>query len=380
MSILNNYQVLDLTDEKGMLCSKLLAGMGAEVVRIDKPGHKMPAVYANTGKRSLTLNIESARGREVFRRIVELSDIIIESFPPGYLSSIGLDYPKLETVNPRLIMVSITDFGQTGVYRDFKSSELIAAAMGGAMSVCGDPNKAPLKPFGPQAYNTACLFAANGILLALWQRHETGQGQYIDISVHESVAATLDHVLVRYFSEGVVAQRSGSLYWNNAFRVFPCKDGYILLSILHQWETLVDLLDAEGMAEDLKDPKWLDGAERRNNIDHICEVLEKWTRTHSARELVELGQLMHFPWAEVASIPEVVDSPQLNARGFFVEATDSASGKAFKFPGAPFKMSQSPLSTDPEIAAAGEYNSEYYHHKLGLTQTEIDSLAAEGVI
>ena len=119
------------------------------------------------------------------------------------------------------------------------------------MSVCGEPDKPPLKPFGPQAYNTACLFAANGILLALWQRHTSGKGQYIDISVHESVAATLDHVLVRYFYEGEVAQRQGSLYWNKAFRIFPCKDGYILLSLLHQWETLVEWLDSEGMAEDL---------------------------------------------------------------------------------------------------------------------------------
>ena len=380
MNPLENYRVLDLTDEKGMLCSKLLADMGAGVIRIEKPGQKVARVYANSGKHSLTLEIESPKGRDLFKRIVKDFDILVESFPPGYLDSLGLNYTELEPINPGLIMASITNFGQTGPYRDFKSSDLVAAALGGQLSVCGEPDKPPLKPFGPQAHNTACLFAANGILLALWQRHTSGKGQYLDISIHESVAATLDHVLVRYFSEGEVAQRSGSLYWNKAFRIFPSKDGYILLSLLHQWETLVEWLDSEGMAEDLVDSKWQIAVERRDNIDHIIEVLEKWTRTHTTDELVELGQMMHFPWAKVASIPEVVNSPQLNEREFFIEAADHDSGRSFKYPGAPFKMSQSPLRPNTIVPVAGEYNHEFYHLKLGLTEIEIAGLAREGVI
>jgi benzylsuccinate CoA-transferase BbsE subunit len=380
LSILNNYRVLDLSDEKGMLCSKLLADLGAEVIRIENPGLEFPAVYSNTGKRSITLDIAHPKGKNLFRHIVKDCDIIIESYTPGYLNSLGLDYPSLEKINPRLILASITDFGQTRPYRNYKSSDLVAAAMGGPMSVCGEPDKAALKPFGHQAYSTTCLFAANGVLLALWQRHTTGNGQHIDISVHESVAAILDHILVRYFSEGTVAQRSGSRYWNNAFRIFPCRDGYVLLSILYQWETLIEWLDSEGMAGDLTDEKWQRSDERSNNLDHIIEILEKWTLTHTVNELVEPGQLMHFPWAKVASIPEVVASPQLNKRGFFIEATDPDSGKSFKFPGAPFKMSQSPLLVDPAIPVTGEYNFEFYHLKLGLTETEIAALNAEGVI
>jgi crotonobetainyl-CoA:carnitine CoA-transferase CaiB-like acyl-CoA transferase len=377
---IENYRVLDLTDEKGMLCSKLLADMGAGVIRIEKPGQKVARVYANSGKHSITLEIESAKGRDLFKRFVKDFDILVESFPPGYLGSLGLNYAELEPINPGLIMTSITHFGQTGPYRDFKSSDLVAAALGGQLSVCGEADKPPLKPFGPQVFNTACLFAANGILLALWQRHTSGKGQYLDISIHESVAATLDHVLVRYFSEGEAAQRRGSLYWNNAFRIFPSKDGYILLSLLHQWETLVELLDSEGMAEDLADQKWQLADERRDNIDHIIAVLEKWTRAHTTDELVELGQMMHFPWAKVASIPEVVNSPQLNEREFFIEAADHDSSRSFKYPGAPFKMSQSPLRPNTIVPVAGEYNHEFYHLKLGLTEIEIAGLAREGVI
>ncbi len=380
MNPLDDYRVIDLTDEKGMFCCKLLADLGAEVVRIEKPGQEVQRVYANSGKRSITLDIESKKGRDLFGRIIENCDIIIESFSPGYLNSLGLDYPELEKINPRLIMASITNYGQGGPYRDYKSSDLVSAAMGGQMSVCGDADKPPLKPFGSQAYNTACLFAANGIMLALWKRHTSGRGQYIDISIQECVAATLDHVLVRYFSEGQVAKRQGSLYWNNAFRIFPCQDGYILLSLQHQWETLIEWLDSEGMAEDLKDQKWQSAAQRRNNIDHIIEVLGKWTLTHNANELVELGQLMHFPWAKVASISDVVNNPQLNARAFLVEATDAESGKKFKFPGAPYKMSQSPLLIKPDIPAAGEFNRAFNHLRLGLTEEAIAALAAEGVI
>jgi crotonobetainyl-CoA:carnitine CoA-transferase CaiB-like acyl-CoA transferase len=194
------------------------------------------------------------------------------------------------------------------------------------------------------------------------------------------VAATLDHVLVRYFYGGELARRQGSLYWNNAFRVFHCRDGYILLSFFQHWDTLVELLDSEGLAGDLKDTKWLDESERQNNLAHIVEVIEKWTRLHAVDELVELGQLMHFPWAKVASISEVVDNPQLNERGFFTEVMDAGSGKSHKFPGPPVKMSQSPWQVNPQVPQASEYNYEVFHNRLGISEAEIEHLRRRGVI
>ena len=228
------------------------------------------------------------------------------------------------------------------------------------MYVCGEPGAPPLKSFGNQAYYSASLLAAIGILLALWKRHPSGRGQHLDISLQECVAATLDHVLVRYFYEGVVARRQGSLHWNNAFRVFPCRDGYILLSLFQQWETLVEWLDAEGMAEDLIDNKWLDREERLQQLEHIIEVLERWTCSHTVAELVEKGQLMHFPWAEVTSIVGLLDSSQLTGRGFFVEVEHPYSGKKCKFPGAPCQLSRSPWRVGSHVPAVGEHNKEIY--------------------
>jgi crotonobetainyl-CoA:carnitine CoA-transferase CaiB-like acyl-CoA transferase len=275
---LTDYSVLDLTDEKGSLCVKLLSGMGAEIIR---------------------LNPEKRREQERLRKLVKKADVLIETFPPGYLASLGLGYKDLVKINTRLIMVSITHFGQNGPYKDFKSSDLVDQAMGGWLSVTGK-TEMPLKLAGEQAYNTASLFAVNGILLALWQRHDTGRGQYLDISIMECVAATLDHVLPRYFYDGTVAERQGSRHWNNAFDILPCQDGYILISLHQHWDTLVEWLASEGMAEDLTDPRWQDREERNRHIDHILEVLERWTLSHKVDELVKKGQLMRFPWAKIA--------------------------------------------------------------------------------
>ncbi|HJX12583.1 MAG TPA: CoA transferase, partial [Dehalococcoidales bacterium] len=250
-------------------------------------------------------------------------------------------------------------------------------ALGGWLSVCGEPD-APLRPYGDQAYRTASLFAANAVLLALWHRHATGRGQYIDISVMECLAATLDHVLPRYFGEGIVSRRQGSRHWNGAFRIFRCQDGYILISLFQHWETLVAWLGAEGMAGDLTDKKWLEREERLRGADHIAEVLARWTYGHTAGELVAKGQLMRFPWAKVAALPELLDSPQLAGRDFFAEV--EMEGRKYKAPGAPFKMSGSPLKAGGRVPAVGEGNQDIYRGGLGLSAKEMAGLAAEGAI
>ncbi len=276
MGALSGYSVLAITDEKSALCVKLLADMGADIT---PPGLEQAAQVG-------------------LRELVKKADVFIETFPPGHLASLGLDYPDLVKINPRLVMASLTPFGQNGPYQGFKASDLTLQALGGWLSVTGEPG-APLKLFGNQAYHTASLFAANAIMLALWYRHISGRGQYLDISIFECVAATLDHALPRYFYEGIVSRRQGSLHWNNAFRVFRCQDSDALLSLHAHWDTLVAWLDSEGMAADLVDEKWGDRVERNRNIARIIEVLENWTARHKVGELVEKGQLMHFPWAEV---------------------------------------------------------------------------------
>jgi benzylsuccinate CoA-transferase BbsE subunit len=382
VGVLSGCRVLDLTDERGMLGARLLADMGAEVIRIEKPVKRdtesgADCCYLNAGKWSLSLNLEKEGGRELFRRLVRTADVLVETLPPGHLESLGLGYANLAKVNPGLVMASVTDFGQGGPYRDYKSCDLVAGALGGWLSVTGEPQM-PLKPFGEQAYYAASLFMANGVMLALWHRHTTGKGQHIDISIMECAAATLDHVLVRYFYEGVISRRQGGRHWNNAFDIFPCQDGYVLISLLQQWETLVEWLDSEGMAGDLADAKWRDRDSRVRGIDHIREVLEKWTLTHNVAELVEKGQLMHFPWAAVTSVAGLLENPQLNARGYFTEI--EYRGKKCKSPGVPVKMGRSPWRTGGRTPEVGEHNLDVYRDELGLSDGAIEALKREGVI
>ncbi len=381
---LSGYRVLDLTDDKGVFCSRLLADMGADVIRVEKPERDSARSLffgANSlGKRSITLDIEAGEGREILKRLVKTADVVVDSYQSGYLAALGLGYSELSKINSRLIMASITNFGQTGPYRDYNSTGLVAGALGGQMYVCGEPELPPLKRFGQQAYYSAGLFAAIGILLALWHRHTTGKGQHLDISLQECAAATLDHVLPRYFYEGVVAKRQGSLYWNNAFRIFPCRDGYILLSLFQQWETLVEWLAADGMADDLTDKKWQDREERLKHLGHVIDILERWTRSHTVAELVEQGQLMHFPWAEVTSIPGLMDSRQLEDRDFWVEVEHPETGGKHKFPGALCKLSRSPWQVGSRVSSLGEDNMAIYQGELELSKQEIESLVRKGVI
>jgi crotonobetainyl-CoA:carnitine CoA-transferase CaiB-like acyl-CoA transferase len=382
MSLLSGYHVLDLTDEKGMLGSKILSDMGAEVIHIEKPGvhHNINSTdicYLNTGKQNISLNLEDKAGRDLFHRLVKKTDVLMETTEPGYLESLGIGYTDLSEINPGMVMASITPFGQSGPYRDYKSCDLVTQALGGWLSVTGEP-RAPLKLFGNQAYYAASLFAANGILLALWHRHATGRGQYIDISVMECVAATLDNTLVRYFYEGIVSGRQGDRHWNNAFRIFPCKDGFILLSFFQHWETLVEWLASEGMAADLTDEKWRDREERNKGLDHIVRVLEGWTLTHTVDELVEKGQLMHFPWAKVTSIPELLTNPQLAACDFFTEV--EYQNRKYKSAGAPVRMSRSQWRAGGRVPDTGEHNVDIYNSELGLSEREIHALVKKGVI
>lgn len=378
--VLSGYRVLDLTDDQSRLCSRYLADMGAEVIRLEEPGKNTDFHWEDLGKRSVvTLDIELGLGQKIFRRLVSTADVLVESYPPGYLEALGLGYPILSKINPRLVAASITAFGQSGPYRDYRSCDIVASALGGQLYLSGEPDSPPLKPFGKQSYYLASLFAAIGVLLALLNRHNSGRGQHIDVSLQECVAAALDHALVRYFYQGEVAKRQGSLHWNGAFNVFSAKDGYVLLSLFYQWPTLVEWLASEGMAEDLADKKWLDRGYRLKHIDHIIEVLGRWTKSHTVAELVEKGQSMRFPWAEVASIAALLASPQLRERNFWVEVEHPQTGKKNLFPGAPAKLSRSPWRVGDKVPQPGEHNKELYQG-LGLSAKEIKALIKEGII
>jgi len=388
---LENLKVLDLADEKASFCSKLLADLGASVIKVEKPGgdasrnigpflgneshpnRSLSFNHNNMNKLGITLNVEHVEGRKLFLRLLGKHDVVVETFLPGYLEKLGLGFGALSKINEKLIWVSVTGFGQTGPRSRDPCYDIVASAFGGQMSVSGALSTSPLKPFGEQSYTIASLYAAMGILLALKRRRQTGKGEHIDISLQEAVVSALDHVMVRYFYEKVVPRRQGERSWNNTSCLLPCKNGQLFITLFPQWETLVEWMASEGMADDLTDDQWSDEAYRLIHFDHILQVVKRWTLTHTSDELFELGQLMHFPWAPVQSPQEVLDNPQLKARHFFIDVSHPEMDTPLTYPRAPYQWGCS-LERRKRAPRIGEDNIEVYQEELGLSEQEMERL------
>ena len=351
--LLKDILVLDLADEQGSFCSKLLADLGATVIKVEGPGGdpsrlQNPAsfFYNNANKLGISVNV-GYHGRETLKRLVKRSDVLVETAQPRVLESLGLGPQRLRRLNPRLIHLSITPFGRTGPRCTYRSSDSVLSAFGGQMYVSGTQSGPPVKLCGSQPYYAASLFGAVAVLLHLRKRNISGKGSYFDLSIQEAVASTLGHVMIDYFHSGRISRR-GENDKSEGFSILPAKDGYIQITILRNWDTLLELIDSEGLAGDLLDNKWLDASYREEHFDHIASIVAEWTRRHTKRELFELGQTMRFPWASIDTIDEVLTSPQLKFRKFFNQRPFSGEGPEITFPGPPYKFSSlSPLSQKP---------------------------------
>lgn len=372
--------------------------MGARVIKIEKPGgdpsrnmapfFKDPSrpekslsfQYHNTNKLGITLDLEHDEGRGLFLRLIKKYDVIIESFSSGYLEKIGLGFSTLSDLNPKIVLASITGFGQDGPYSKYKSCDLVASAFGGQMSVTGDSTTPPLKLSGGQPLYISSLFAAIGILLAVRKRGKMGIGEHLDISLQASMAATLEHVMVRYFHDHSIPERQGGLHWRHEFNLFPCKDGFIHLSLFQQWETLVEWMKQDGMAEDLGEARWLDDGYRRENVSHIIAVLQRWTKTHTIKELFDLGQLMRFPWAPVRTPMDLIQCPQLKARDFFMPIRYPEESVEIPTLSVPYKWSDSRVGPIKRAPMIGEDNERVYCGELGMSKEELERLGEKKII
>jgi crotonobetainyl-CoA:carnitine CoA-transferase CaiB-like acyl-CoA transferase len=395
---LSGIRILDLADEQAGFCTKLLADMGACVIKVENPGGdatrntgpflkrssssrtSLSFFYNNTNKLGITLNLANKDGREILLKLVKKTDVIVETFPPDFLKRRSLDYETLKGANSQLIHVSVSGFGRRGPRREYKACDLVLSAYGGQMYVCGSPSAAPLKVFGGQSHYAGSLFAALAILLALRRRSETGEGDHIDISLQASVTATLEHVMHRYFAEGVIHRRRGSRHWNDDFCVLPCKDGFIQATLFQQWETMIEWLDTEGVAADLKDEKWRNEDYRRQHLAHVVEVVQKWTATHTRAEIFELAQLMRFPWAPVQTPGEILQCPQLKARNFFVKQYFQEIGTALKYPGLPYRFTGQLNFPNAPAPRPGEDNEKIYRHELGISEKKLEQLYDRNII
>ena len=384
---LSGYRVLDLAGPMGVYCGKLMADMGADVIKVEPPGgdpmreigpfidgkpgpgRSLYWLHFNTNKRSVTLDTHSPEGAATLRKLALVSDVVLETGPPGYMDSLGLGYESLAAESPALVYASVTPFGQTGPYRDYRASDLVGFAMGGYMYVTGWPHTPPTKLWGSQAYNTASNRAYIAILLALYHRTMTGEGQYIDVSMQEAVAATTEHVNTTYNYTGESAVRCGFRHGGQFVATWRCKDGYasITTNTRKAWDDLRAWMDRDGMAGDLMDTQYNDHfVLRGEHSAHIEALVERWAMTHTRAEITEFGQSNHHPWGPAATADEILENEQLWGRGYLtrVELTDGAPSMVY--PGDPYRLTEFEHPVRRPAPTPGEHNDEILGGILGL--------------
>jgi crotonobetainyl-CoA:carnitine CoA-transferase CaiB-like acyl-CoA transferase len=393
--LLPGYRVLDLTSSMGAFCGKLLRDLGMDVIKVEPPsgdptraeppfahGHadregSLRFAYLNAGKRGITLDITKDSGRKLLMDLVERSDIVLDSFEPGYLGAHNLGYEDLIERQKKLILVSLSGFGQDGPYAHFKTPDIVGTAMGGLLYISGDPKLTPCNPPETQSYYYASLFAAYGTMLALWQRETRGIGAYVDASIQASMALH-EHVAFNYSAEGRVMKRAGSQHQHNApANLFQCKNGWIALFVTqNHWPILLKVW--ENHPPELDDPKWINSNLRRAHADYINAQVTSYTSRFLKEDLAELLQKQGIPGLPVNSPSDFMKDPHIQARGFFSTVTHPVLG-SFPQPGSPFIFDGKRAAPSP-APLMGQHNDEVFCGELGLDKKDLEVLAADGVI
>jgi crotonobetainyl-CoA:carnitine CoA-transferase CaiB-like acyl-CoA transferase len=396
---LAGYRVLDLCHDYGMLCTKIMADLGADVITIEPPAGMVTRVrgpfyhdqaepekslyfwYFHTNKRSITLNLEAPEGQALFKQLLRTADVLVETCPPDFLPRLGLGYADLCALHPGLVMTSITGFGSTGPYRRYRAPDIVGLAMGGLLYLCGEPDGPPVPPGGQQGVHLAALNGVTGTLIALWHRDMTGMGQHVDVSMQAAVANTLETTHQTYDFNGEIRRRFGHTREGAAY-ILPCQDGYIALICGSKlgWPQLVQWMQDEGCDEVVGDPRLLDDIYRFEHDAEVHAALQAFFASKTKRHIYTEAQRRRLPLAPVNTPGDLVDSPQLQARGFFVDVEHPELGTSVRYPGAPYALSATPWRITRRPPWLGEHNEDIYVQELGVSRDELSALRAGGII
>jgi crotonobetainyl-CoA:carnitine CoA-transferase CaiB-like acyl-CoA transferase len=411
-NLLSNLRALDLTDEKGFVCGKVLAVLGVDVLKVEPPegcpartipplchgadGLELGLYWLafNSDKRGITLNVETNQGQALFRRLVEKTDFVIESFPPGYLDGIGLGYKSLERINPKIIMVSITPFGQRGPYSHYKACELVISAMSGVLGDNGEPDRPPVKEALNSIYFEGGSAAALGAVIAYYNREAAGEGQHVDVSM-QHVTASRDLTAMHIFEfDKKLLKRTGDKGQVGGRRIFrwlwPCKDGHLFWSLrgghigLRINETLSRWLDAEGLENPYKgitDLVQFDVATISEETRAVFErAIGKLFLRYTKKEIIERALGSNAQAWPISNIADVLENPQLAARNYWQVLSLPGPGIEFRTPRHFLLSSETENYVRRPAPAIGEHNNEVYGKELGLSESKMKALKKAGVI
>ena len=399
---LEGVSVIDLTHcIAGPYCTKLLAGFGADVLKVEPPGGErgrrmapflrdepgpdssLPFAYLNTGKRSITLNLKSAEGREILLSLIGDADVLVENYSPRVMPSLGLDYETLREVAPHLVMVSISNFGQTGPYRDYRAADIVEYALGGLMYIFGAYDREPLKHAFNQAQFKAGTDAASVTLMAVYHQRmtggrKTGRGQHVDVSIQEAVASGLRDVVNNYTYTGAIRRRQPN-HSGDLQRLRATADGYLLpnpgLGGGLNWDSFVEFL---GLPE-LDDDRFRTPSARLANAEDLGRILDQYFIGQNKYDMFYGSHERRFIFGVIQSPGEVLEDPQFAHRDFFENVEHPVMGE-LKMPGAPFRMESTPWQSGDAAPSVGQNNSQVFGDFLGLDREQMAHLRSEGII
>lgn len=401
--LLPPYRILDLTGPEAVFCGKLLADYGADVVKVEPPGgdptrNKAPFIgeevgidrssyflFYNTNKRSVTIDIDTPKGQELFRKLVETADVLIESFPVGHMKSKGLDFDSLKAINSSLVMASVTPFGQTGPWSGYQSSDLISLAASGFMQITGDPDGPPLRQGNEQSHFPGAQYAAAAIMGALFYRDmQGGGGQHIDVSQQEAMITyyTDAHPALAWMQRGENVTRVGT---NSTLVIplgaYPSSDGWISAGIItpREWENLSQwMYEVTGNEEILNDDYKGGNQDRAPFNDIITALVIDFTTRFTSEELFHQGQERNLVFIPVNTVSDLLVDPQLEASNFWFDI-DHAEAGTLRYPLGVFDSEEVSPTTNP-APHLGQDNEAILCGELGLSQPELYSLRSQGVV
>ncbi len=393
---LSNLKVVDLTHYiAGPLCTKLMAGFGADVIKVEKPGtgdglrqvgpyyqdqagveNSIPFMWLNTGKRSITTNLTTEEGREIVARLIRNADVLIENFAPGAMARFGLSFDFVRELNPRLVMTSISNFGQTGPYKDYEADEITEYAMSGLMKLTGDPERAPLGSGPAITQYTAGIHAYFATMLAIWNRNNTGTGDYIDLSIQESAIENIEIALTEYLHDGRIANRSGDEHPLVPWHLYPCEDGFaaVIGGPIRHWLGAATLFEEPRLLED----RLHHMADRMKHRQEVKDYLRPWLAKHKKKEIYEAGQNRGLAFGYLASAEDVLKSPQHEARGFFTEINHPVTGPQ-RYCGSPFRSSVTSWRSD-RAPLLGEHTEQIMIGSLGYTKDDVLRFRSQQIV
>ncbi len=410
--MLNHLRALDLTDDKGFLCGKMLADLGVNVIKIEKPGgdtsrniggfwgcaadpEKSLYWFAyNSNKKGITLDIEKTKGREIFKKLVKTADFVIESFPPGYMDKLGIGYQDCNKHNKKLIWASITPFGTEAPYRNYKDSDIVVMGMSGTLYQTGETDGPPVHISIPQACLHAGADAALGCMVAYYHREMTGEGQHVDVSMQQSAAWFQANAVPTYELNGQILKRAGSFRAGMSTQVaqrqvWRCKDGYVFFNIIggrtgaKTLSALVEWMDEEKLAtEFLLNMDW-DTFDmftvNQEVMNKISKPVGEFFLNHTRKELLRGAVPRGVSIGPLSSMQDLLDDECLNARNFWTKIKHPELGTSITYPRTYIRSTDGDYETRFRAPLIGEHNGEVYK-ELGLNEKDLESLRKTGVI